>query len=518
MIDLEERLRRNLQAEGRRLPDPDFRLLSDRVFRSSPLERQPRPFMRGWMAGAVAFVALLVSVGGVALWLGGFGDEPVEPVALDRVTVQWREVDLVGAGTNLNFVTQGDAGFVVFGDNQDQSGGYRPRVWTSGDATNWVEPNVAGFESAVVVSGLKGGDAYLAFGLAREGGTTVTTIGSPSNFPAPTVWRSGDGRTWEAETLPLPPPDERISGNTSYGISSATVHEGSTVVVGYESDETVQSEPAPDLDRILREAGAPMDQEGGLAVVIGETAEDSYLQLLDASRTVIFERSFAELGIDPAEVQTVVPTRPVVWHSPGNGSWHLVTDERWNGASMAGDVVSGPAGFLMVLDWPHRGSSLWRSPDGREWNPLDFELGEGVYVEELAGAGAGYLVAAYDAQRLRYVWFSVDGVTWQPLPDLGAAAGGAVAASDDRLAVAVSEIVSGQIGGGEAVETETTVLLSTEGRTWQRVADSAAFPTNLHVQDLAISRDALVMAVYRGGAGFQPGEPTVWTGNITSGR
>jgi hypothetical protein len=178
------------------------------------------------------------------------------------------------------------------------------------------------------------------------------------------------------------------------------------------------------------------------------------------------------------------------------------------GMASVRDVAAGGPGFVgvgYILEATGPMATAWASPDGQSWTlRSDFPGGDGSVAWGVATTGAT-AVAVGVVNGAPAAWYSADGVRWTRAaaprdgPDRG-----------ELRAVVASKLGFLAAGSDEhgRLAPEAVFWTSTDGRTWERVADSAEFAA-ARVEGLA-AQDGGVVAVGTSYAGQDASGAVSW--------
>jgi hypothetical protein len=173
-------------------------------------------------------------------------------------------------------------------------------------------------------------------------------------------------------------------------------------------------------------------------------------------------------------------------------------DGQWVGA-----ITHGPSGWLAagsVNDGSAERIFLWGSPDGLSWSRLGMLSGlDDVYVDQMLGSDAGYLLQTEAHRGASTLWVSADGLTWNesvgPAPQYGMSGYRRIAA----------------VGGGFYMWGDgTPTAFSADGLTWSAAGDG---PDGLSVRLADLQGRIFAIDLTR-----ETLTPRVWSGYIARGR
>jgi hypothetical protein len=145
------------------------------------------------------------------------------------------------------------------------------------------------------------------------------------------------------------------------------------------------------------------------------------------------------------------------------------------GQAIMADVEGSENGLVAVgyVGKPGTWTAIaWSSDDGREWRAAQIDSADPSFARSVAANASGELVAVGWRGSSPAAWVSQDGGTWAStnVPTLG---------EDAERMVTVSATASGWIAGGSAGPElgarRARLWTSTDGRTWQAVADGPEF-------------------------------------------
>jgi hypothetical protein len=131
------------------------------------------------------------------------------------------------------------------------------------------------------------------------------------------------------------------------------------------------------------------------------------------------------------------------WVSPDGMSWAPLADRRPFARSRLTNIVNGGPGLVAMGYVPATADQasrpvIWTSADGEAWNRIDAGL---PFVEaqqqiSIGGSGSHLIVWSLGDDGVTRLWTSMDGVTWEAMPDLPVPAYDSVSGIDwlgDRL-------------------------------------------------------------------------------------
>jgi hypothetical protein len=198
------------------------------------------------------------------------------------------------------------------------------------------------------------------------------------------------------------------------------------------------------------------------------------------------------------------------WHSIDGLRWTRVADFPAPHGSLATAVASGTPGFVAVGS-SGRNAAVWESSDGIAWHVVDggatFVADPEVHLTAVIAYGDGFLAGGYIgtlAGPIRAaMWRSADGRRWEPLPDDHAFADARI----DGLAVlpGAATVVAVGRGGDAKSSSGAAAWSSTNGGTsWHR----ATLPADGAVMHAVVAGANAVVAVGTNGAST---EAVTWT-------
>ena len=444
---------------------------------------------------AVTFVAVIAAIAPVAFLMGrdtGVSDEPsatgrdsaVPAAVLGSGELAWRQTSFDPAPASIEWLVEGPGGLMALGQ-EDQ----HMRLWLSVDTEDWVEQSPDVFKVDASVSAVSAGSfGYLAGGIHIE------------KNAAPVVWFSPDGLSWIETLLPLPADEDQLGDVVSYFVDATAANDRMMMVAGEEIDETSGEPDTPTItESMLREAGAPVADAPGAIWFSGGSGGDLAVQLLDANREVIWEATFNDLGIDPAETQTILESRPVLWLSSDGSEWELIEFDGWVGASSVGPVTANDTGFLAAINQPGQGTQLWATSNGQEWQET-YQFANDQFVTDLAAGPDGYVAITRSRSDsdlgASSIWFSPDGRQWTLTGSYDAPrlVGSLAANATSGFAYAVYATPDSP---GETGASNLTIMTSSDGINWTPASPDGVFGDGLAINTLHIGETAIYVAGFR---------------------
>ncbi len=182
--------------------------------------------------------------------------------------------------------------------------------------------------------------------------------------------------------------------------------------------------------------------------------------------------------------------RAVIWTSDDDGAiWRPLAGG--TAPSVSGNVVAGGPGYVMVGNPVDAASGrytnhpeIWTSTDGANWTQVETEAFANSYMSGLASRGRIVAVGVVgddpaDA-RTPTAWWSDDGLTWHSIALSGAASVSAVT-TDASGFVAAGTAVDGSLAVWDSVDGETWNLVPNGLGGWGSVASLAAGPLGIVV-------------------------------------
>ena len=209
------------------------------------------------------------------------------------------------------------------------------------------------------------------------------------------------------------------------------------------------------------------------------------------------------LAVERPEVAFALPS--VIPLSSGEGrSGH---PGHFPGQSVMDDVVALRDAFVAVgYTYPGWTATAWTSADGRRWRTAPISDQDATFPVTVT-AGHGMVLAVGRHGPAAASWTTADGTTWEQhdvTPQVGSVA--------ERMTAVVSTtagFVAGGSSGPELGERRAAFWRSVDGRTWQGIPDDPAF-ANAEVTDVVLTATGLVAVGVTGAAGRQSGS-TAWT-------
>jgi hypothetical protein len=198
----------------------------------------------------------------------------------------------------------------------------------------------------------------------------------------------------------------------------------------------------------------------------------------------------------------------IAWTSIDEETWELATIDDQPGSFAVSIVVTADGQFVAG---GRSGPTpvVWTSADGRDWTRLELPtLSRGAEWERVAtvlvtthGLIAGGSAGPELGDRRARLWRSADGRDWQPVADAPSFEGGEVVTI---LARGTTYVALGRLGTGQRA-TGSVAWTSADGATWDRI-ESASLAGGL-VAALAETPDGRLVAV---GSDLDEREALVW--------
>jgi len=356
------------------------------------------------------------------------------------------------------------------------------------DAAVWVSVDGYAWERVADENGALGGPAKQVMYAVVAGGPGLVAVGgdeSGDDFDA-AVWASVDGLTWERVAH-----DESIFGGpdrqTMFGL--AVVEGLGLVAWGEDFDEPLTkgiwvSPPVAGLEWARVSSDEPYQVCFGCAV-LGDLlvrADDT-----PGMAVVAGGPGLVAVGTDEAGGGQDA----AVWTSSDGLTWQQVPHDEavfgGDGNQEMCDVVAGGPGLIAVgTDRGGDGdAAVWASADGLIWERVsDQESALGGPGDQRMGAvvagGPGLVAVGQEnttSDSNAVVWISVDGLTWERVPDPESVFGDPDSTYQDMVAVVAGGpglvAVGSDRSGGDS---DAAVWASVDGFAWFRVPhDEAAF-------------------------------------------
>jgi hypothetical protein len=326
------------------------------------------------------------------------------------------------AGYGSGFVA---VGFELVNDH------HRAIAWQSDDGRSWVrEPDVTGVFADATVDGMAvNGSSVIVWG-AR--GSSATSLGQPI------MWRSANGRVWQATT---PPSDAELVGGVVPGPGGFLAWMSALSTVWASSDGSTW--------RAVANIGRPGEQ-----IRLLDTTGNGYLAVVSSGKP------------------STSPTSAYGLWSPDGESWGAARIPKATGI---GPVFVGRDGMLLSGSTSSCTGCVappdtWHSTDGRTWTPLSTGTVGSRYGDQLFDVdGRIFDVTDLVGQPAEGVATSTDGLAWTTIPtylDQGIRSATATFGSFYRFAAGVPGIVAtsqpqGATGGSD--ETDGFIWLIVPG-------------------------------------------------------
>jgi hypothetical protein len=297
--------------------------------------------------------------------------------------------------TYVTGVAAGGPGLVAIGlvfDGADANAA----AWTSTDGLDWTRtPEMGAVGTA-------------AFALAT-GPAGLVAVGDAG--PAPAAWRSADGRTWQAASLPSVA--EKGAAQLLAVTGRPSGYLGGGWLLGSDGRSSATIWTSPDGRAWATEPALP----GGVAAQVhGLAADPSIAVAVGVSTTGSTDRA-------------------VAWVSSDGRDWRSATVEGADGSRMEA-VIPTPAGWLAVGSRDGALSAAsWTSTDGLTWHaapeePALRDLNGRIHMLGVAADGAGYVAVGWRdsaGNGNAVAWTSTDGADWTRMTDDDSFGGGGMA-------------------------------------------------------------------------------------------
>ena len=201
---------------------------------------------------------------------------------------------------------------------------------------------------------------------------------------------------------------------------------------------------------------------------------------------------------------------PLAWTSPDGQSWriHLLGDAEF---TFPESLAAGTDGTIVAVGRSGRRPLAWTTRDGETWDSHDVATlgadGTPERMTTVVAGGAGFVaggsVGPELAERHARFWTSTDGATWQPVADDGSAFADAEVRSITRFGDGF--VAVGTVGTAQQL-TGAVAWTSPDGSAWTRV-DSPAFEGGTAVSVVAAPAGGLVAV----GTTVERKEAVAWT-------
>jgi hypothetical protein len=195
------------------------------------------------------------------------------------------------------------------------------------------------------------------------------------------------------------------------------------------------------------------------------------------------------LGIDWGRVASV--ERPVNYEAtlpPSDNPTHPIL--RIPGQAYMVDVTTLPAGGYLAVGYipPVWTAASWTSADASRWALHPIDPDPFSFAVAVATAADGTLAAVGRSGSLPLAWTSSDGATWQQHAVLTLGRGG-IAERITTIVAGASGFVAGGSVGPELFDRRARFWTSSDGATWQPVADDPAAFANSEVRSITRLND-----------------------------
>ena len=257
-----------------------------------------------------------------------------------------------------------------------------PEIWISGDALQWTRASVG----AEHPEGAEGEDVSVTVEAVSIGGPGLVAKGeiAGNDWFTPVLWTSTDGLAWDQVAG-----DAGLSPGQRWLLDRAA--NGDVVFAGGPAD--VSRYEGPPID--FAPFGSQTDVES-LHVVVGED------------------------GTVTAFLKADDVTHPIeIWRAGGTEAWHKIGTIAKSEQSLVWRVAVRPKRWILLAS-----SASWTSSDGIAWKP---GAGPDTIINDLIVDATGFIAvgermtgtgcAVADWEIYGETWTSVDGRTWQKMPD-----------------------------------------------------------------------------------------------------
>lgn len=197
------------------------------------------------------------------------------------------------------------------------------------------------------------------------------------------------------------------------------------------------------------------------------------------------------------------PGDPLATTPPYEGPGSLGHPGHYQGGmASVRDVAQGGPGFVAVgyiLEAMGPRATSWASPDGRTWTlDADFPGGEASVAWSVATDGP-VAVAVGSVNGAPAAWHSADGLRWERSP---APSGGPEHGELRAVVATEAGFVAAGSDEGDLLAPRAVLWTSVDGRTWERVPDGPGF-RGARVEGLAARGGAVVA----GGTAYEGADP-----------
>lgn len=465
-------------------------------------------------------------------YAGGAGLDGERLLAWESIDGQdWRLVSEQGAplpaGSRFLMVDSGGAGHV--GIHRDRfEMGERPAVWSSPDGSSWAEgrlPLDLGEHDRFIVRDIVATDhAFVVVGTVwtHPPEAQANLSGGDRNLTLAEGWwvvTDASGQTvGEGPLTDIYPVEVLPDGATVVDPASGEV----LVVIPWDVYETERIQTGPVTAQIDHDGWRLLEDESDntYAVIDLATGEEvvrgasQYRLTFGADPQVILDdghrvsMTWEELELAWSEGLALAVASPieermvtVAFVSVGNGGWEPVeigmfdddvveVDVYWVTGEPGGDGLVAAGANIRFDEELGQGTPVWTtwtSTDGTRWAPVEVEIHGGLYADAVSSGDDGVLVGGHDGLS-RYLATSTDGRSWEVEFEVEEAH------LDEWMSdVAVSGWISAAVGGSESPRgTVAELFVRRAGTGWER-ADLPEDPLALHLTELAVTSDELIV-------------------------
>jgi hypothetical protein len=237
-----------------------------------------------------------------------------------------------------------------------------------------------------------------------------------------------------------------------------------------------------------------------LTAACGSTPASPSPSIAPASLPVPAPSGPPVLGLDWGRADDVArPEEAFAAPSPGASFAFSVGSNRsghplhFPGQAMMADLAVLPTSGLVAVGYVYPGwhPTAWTSPDGRSWTLQPIADTEFTFPVAMAVGADGGIVAVGRSGSSPLAWTSSDGTAWRPHP-VATLGDGTVAERMTAVVPTPDGFIAGGSVGPELLDRHARFWRSTDGVTWQPVADDAAAFANAEVRAIARLGDEYV--------------------------
>jgi hypothetical protein len=336
--------------------------------------------------------------------------------------LEWTSSEIVGTISGAGFNTDSGTWIALGADSKGLA------AWTSSDAKSWSRHDVAAaggpppsgdFQETRMGQAVPLGGSLYSLGIGTGGG----------DAHQPLVWRSPDGLTWDALTLP------ESFATTAYLIWGGAASPSSLVALGHRfatstgstwvtQDGTTWSESFPNGSGPATKSGIDLHDivyDGAHFLVVGETKDGTASAWLSQDGlTWTASQATADLASGSMHAVEIAPgggfvaiglsnNSPTAWTSSDGISWHRTKIASPIEGAVPSSIVRLDTG-LVALGTANGETVVWTSASGAEWthqaSALDGEIPDyfGYFGHDLAATDGRAILAFVQSGDTTKAW------------------------------------------------------------------------------------------------------------------